>query len=158
MTHRMMNQLTGTISESIGDLTVFVLIFMIVMLGFTQVLPSPILYSINVFLPGCVCLRESRAVSVFVNFLDGDLSGTGIQPALWRANTRLLGYIVVLHGSFQGHVTVTFLPSLESHCCPLCPWPYCSFYLVFCRRDQMRFAALASDAMMFSLSALIRHC
>ena len=51
MTHRMMNQLTGTISESIGDLTVFVLIFMIVMLGFTQVLPSPILYSINVFLP-----------------------------------------------------------------------------------------------------------
>ena len=78
MTHRMMNQLTGTISESIGDLTVFVLIFMIVMLGFTQVLPSPILYSINVFLPGCVCLRESRAVSVCAHFLDGDLSRTGI--------------------------------------------------------------------------------
>ena len=154
-----MNQLTGTISESIGDLTVFVLIFMIVMLGFTQVLsiPDPVL---NQRLSALIRVREreSRAVSVFVNFLDGDLSGTGIQPALWRANTRLLGYIVVLHGSFQGHVTVTFLPSLESHCCPLCPWPYCSFYLVFCRRDQMRFAALASDAMMFSLSALIRHC
>ena len=153
------NQLTGTISESIGDLTVFVFIFMIVMLGFTQVLsiPDPVL---NQRLSALIRVREreSRAVSVFVNFLDGDLSGTGIQPALWRANTRLLGYIVVLHGSFQGHVTVTFLPSLESHCCPLCPWPYCSFYLVFCRRDQMRFAALASDAMMFSLSALIRHC
>ena len=40
MTRRMMNQLTGTISESIGDLTVFVLIFMIVMLGFTQVLST----------------------------------------------------------------------------------------------------------------------
>ena len=74
----MMNQLTGTISESVGDLTVFVFIFLIVMLGFTQVLPSPILYSINVFLPGCVCLRESRAVSVCAHFLDGDLSRAGI--------------------------------------------------------------------------------
>ena len=75
----MMNQLTGTISESIGDLaTVFVLIFMIVMLGFTQVLPSPILYSINVFLTECVCLRESRAVIVCAHFLHGDLSRAGI--------------------------------------------------------------------------------
>ena len=78
MTRRMMNQLTGTISESIGDLTVFVLIFMIVMLGFTQVLPSPILYSINVFLTECVSLRESRTVMVCAHFLDGDLSRAGI--------------------------------------------------------------------------------